>query len=61
MAKKATAVNKFREGADARYTGKSLTACPYSFNSPEAKEWRDGWKTVGVSMSKVESEGGEAD
>lgn len=60
MARK-PAVSAFREGADARYTGKPLTACPYTFGSPQAKEWREGWNAIEKSMNAVESEGGEAD
>lgn len=55
------AVSPFRQGADARYAGKPLTACPYTFGSPQAKDWRDGWNAIEKSMSNVESDGGEED
>ena len=60
MGRKPT-VSPYRQGADARYTGKPLTACPYTFHSNEAVQWREGWQAIEKSMNNVESEGGEED
>lgn len=46
------AASHFREGCDARYLGKPLAECPYTFNTPAYRDWVDGWRSADATLAK---------